>query len=306
MKRPYVPACNLAQRTPKCRRSNWLLSLSLSNPAPPGIVAGLFSQEAGRIADHATILGRQLNMRVRPSMWAHPTANGTYQVSAFMTTGASALSDVVNVAVATGAFRIKRHELNTFYTTLGVGRGLRSGFTEMAIERVGSESSQLTVTLRCVSIVICRVTPSTIIFFPVNPSPQFFQVEGLELGSTVIEATGSGFTTTYPVTVHPFNASLAFFAFPPTVAVGTTLNSYVFLSSPEAVFVQDALQPLDFDLTSDATNIATLSQTRVTVPAGAYRSPDVGVTGIAPGTARLTVSNPAMLAPRVQNLTVTP
>ncbi len=37
-----------------------------------------------------------------------------------MTTGASALSDVVNVGVATGAFRIKRHELmDTFYTILG-------------------------------------------------------------------------------------------------------------------------------------------------------------------------------------------
>ena len=101
---------------PEVPSVNWLLSLSLSNPTPPGIVAGLFNQAVGGSQITQLFWGANSTSSA-PSFVGSPTTNGTYQVSAFMTTGASALSDVVNVGVATGPFRIKRHELNTLHGT---------------------------------------------------------------------------------------------------------------------------------------------------------------------------------------------
>ena len=203
--------------------------------------------------------------------------------------------------------RIKRHELST-YTVLGVGKGLRTSIAEVSIERPTPEPTPLTVALRCVSVVVCSVQPASITFAAFGMGARNFTIEGLEIGSTLLEVTGNGFTITYPVTVYPLDAILFLGPVPQSVAVGSDRTGVFVapIARTNAVFVQDAVLPIEFDLRSDPPGILSISPLRVTVPAGTFRSQDVTLTGVSPGAATLTISNPQMPVSRVQGFTVTP
>ena len=213
------------------------VSLSVVDANPAGIVTGLFNLPA---------LGTQINSilwqpRLETSFSFYvgsPTTNGTYRLSASISGGPSALSPVITVGG--GSFGFKRADFST-YTALGVQKSFRTGGPEIGIERQGNVSAPLTVTLRCVSVVICRVQPSTLSWGANQNSLAHFSVDGLELGSTLIEASDGASIVTYPVTVNRLNAYLAFQQLPATIPSATTRTTYVFTFTQNANFGQSLI-----------------------------------------------------------------
>ena len=240
---------------PEVPSANWSVSLSVANPSQPGIIPGFFNQAIGGTPITFVFWPANAESSV-PFFIGSPTVDGTYQVAAFMTTGATALSDTVAVGGASGPFRIFRSSANG-YTVLGVGKGMRTHDAEAGIERTGSAATPLTVTLRCVSAVICRVQPSIDLVSSVRHAAfNSFSIEGLELrqhGSRSDWRWLHGNVSGHGPSVQCVLADAR--QFPYTVAHRTVLRPpmcYIYVRDVGSSF-STRCNPCDFDLSSNAT-----------------------------------------------------
>ena len=194
-----------------------------------------------------------------------------------------------------------------------VGRALKSYAWELRVRRVVngdvvSGADPVVVNLRCVLATVCTL-PATVTI-PTGGSEAAVQITGVDLGSTQIEASASGFTAG-SIAVETVTPSLEFISgLPSSVRVGQSYGSVrVNASVPGAYYSSGSYvspaQALTVTLTSAVPSVATLASPR-TWAAGSWLSADAPLTGVAPGTTSITASVPGFKPVTSPTITVNP
>jgi trimeric autotransporter adhesin len=266
--------------------SNLVVEWSVVDDNPAGIVPGFFSASTAGTAVTQTAWNTSsstVSWNSTSAWTGTPTTAGTYRVRGTIPGLTSATSGTVTVAPP--ALRFTR-------SSVTVGNELRTNVSEVSIQRhvAGSSFSgtePVTVSLTCASAAICSV-PSTVTI-PAGQSSIGFQIDGVDIGSTVITAFATGYSSAADLAVAVVQPTLQFNSVPTSLKVGQTANVSVFLSVPSSNFVQTAIDPLVLDLVSSAATIASSTPT-FTIGAGAWSSTGGQVTGLAVGTTTLTAS----------------
>jgi hypothetical protein len=240
---------------------------------------------------------------------AQPAQAGTYRVAANIAGIASGQSAVQTVAEANQGLRLSQAENKS---KVIVGKSLRSYASELRVQRVingtvASGADAVTVSLRCVAETVCTV-PTTVTI-PAGSTEAAVQITGVDVGSTQIEATASGFEPA-TINVETVSPQLVFIAaLPGSMTVGQKFTStYFHAYVPGATYSNYntvPAQPITITLTSSVPSAATVSSS-VVWSAGSSTSAYGTITATAPGTTRITASAPGFAPVTSGDITVNP
>ena len=285
------------------------IDVSLTDQSPAGVVSGIYNASTGGVLINQVVIGQ--GSRGTSSMYVErPSQAGTYRVSASIAGLVSASSGVQTVAAANQS--LKLYAVGDEAKVV-VGRALKSYAWELRVRRVVngdvvSGADPVVVNLRCVLATVCTL-PATVTI-PTGGSEAAVQITGVDLGSTQIEASASGFTAG-SIAVETVTPSLEFISgLPSSVRVGQSYGSVrVNASVPGAYYSSGSYvspaQALTVTLTSAVPSVATLASPR-TWAAGSWLSADAPLTGVAPGTTSITASVPGFKPVTSPTITVNP
>lgn len=280
--------------------SNITIDLAVVEQNPAGIIDGFYAAATGGAAITQVTLAA--GNATTPNVYiAAPTVAGTYRVQASVPSlGASTPSAVVNVTAP---------ELRFSDTTLTVGRGLRSYQYEVYVYRAVNGNSfngtaPVTVNLSCSSTTICSV-PATVTI-PAGEYYTYFYISGLDLGTTTITASATGYTSVQDANVTVTTPALRFSGLASSVARGANDSFSIGLTTPgsDNPNNQTPLQPLVVNLTSSAPDVGTVPAT-ATIPTNDNVSPSVSFSGLSGGSTTVTASSAGFTSVS-QSVTVSP
>ena len=270
------------------------INLGLLEQSPAGVVGGLYTASTGGTLTTQVVLSGNTSY----TGWlyvAQPSQAGTYRVSADIAGIAGGQSDVQTVTVAEQGLRF--YQANNRVKVV-VGKGINSSPAELRLQRlingeVAVGADAVTVNLRCVAESVCKV-PSTVTI-PAGGSETTVPIMGMDVGSTQIEASASGFTQS-SITVETVTPNLTFVSgLPSALNVGQVYGSVrVYAEVPGATYSGSNItpaQPIAVTFTSSVPSAATVAPTG-TWRAGSWLSDGVALTGITPGTTTVTASAP--------------
>ena len=284
------------------------VNLALAEQTPTGVVTGIYDASTeGALTNQAVIAAGSGSTDWR--YIAQPSQAGTYRVSAAIAGLANAQSEVQTVTVANQGLRL--------YQAAGAskviaGKGMNSYAWELRVQRlvngaVAGGAEAVTVNLRCVAQTICKV-PATVTI-PAGSAEAEVQITGVDVGSTQIEATASGFDSDV-ITMETVTPQLMFAGAPPaTMTAGQQYTSlYFYADVPGASYGSGyfaTAQPITIVLTSSVLSAATVTSS-ITWPAGGNSSNYGTITAVAPGTTTITASAPGFNPVTSAAITVNP
>ena len=266
------------------------VALSLPEQSPAGVVGGIY--DGAGVLVSQTVLS---SWRTSTLYVAQPSQAGTYRVGASIAGVTSGQSAVQTVTAAEQGLRLSQASNSP---KVVAGKGMTSYAWELRVQRlvngvVTGGADAVTVNLRCVAETICKV-PATVTI-PAGDSQAAVPITGVDVGSTQIEATASGFTQS-GITVETVTPNLTFVSgLPSAVNVGQTYGSVrVYAEVPGATYSGSNIapaQPIAVTFTSSVPSAATVAPTG-TWRAGSWLSNGIALTGVAPGTTTITASAP--------------
>ncbi|UJB64238.1 hypothetical protein YS110_05445 [Acidovorax sp. YS12] len=284
------------------------VSLSLAEQMPAGVVSGIYNAATGGAVVNQIVIGASRNYTDTIYV-AQPAQAGTYRVAADIAGIALGQSVVQTVAEANQGLRLSQAENKS---KVIVGKSLRSYASELSVQRVingtvASGADAVTVSLRCVAETVCTV-PTTVTI-PAGSTEAAVQITGVDVGSTQIEATASGFEPA-TINVETVSPQLVFIAaLPGSMTVGQKFTStYFHAYVPGAIYNNSntvPAQPITITLTSSVPSAATVSSS-VVWSAGSNTSAYGTITATAPGTTRITASAPGFAPVTSGDITVNP
>jgi hypothetical protein len=283
--------------------ANMPIDLSIVEANPAGIIDGFYGALTGGTAITQVVLRQGASYTHTGNGYTHvatPTAAGSYKVNASAAGVASATSALVTVTPP---------ELKFSRTSVTVGKGLKTYYDEIYVQRavngaVFNGSEALIVNLACSSTAICTVPASVVI--PAGQSQVYFQVSGVDLGSTTITASAVGYIATQELPVKTIAPQIVMSG-PGNTTVGGLSNVSVYLSVPGAAYSssQLALSAINVNLTSSAPGVATVPAT-LTIPIGSTSSNSGNLKGVAAGTTTVTASGTGLLSTTSGLITISP
>ncbi len=284
------------------------VNLDLSEQIPVGVVNGIYNAGTGGALVNQVVIGASRN-ETNTVYVAQPAQAGTYRVKADIVGVVESQSAVQTVAEANQGLRLSQAENKS---KVIVGKSLRSYASELRVQRVingtvASGADAVTVSLRCVAETVCTV-PTTVTI-PAGSTEAAVQITGVDVGSTQIEATASGFEPA-TINVETVTPQLVFIAaLPGSMTVGQKFTStYFHAYVPGATYNNYntvPAQPITITLTSSVPSAATVSSS-VVWAAGNSTSAYGTITATAPGTTRITASAPGFAPVTSGDITVNP
>jgi hypothetical protein len=280
---------------PTSPAANLTIDWSIVEDNPVGIVPGFYSASSGGTAVTQSTwtapAAGNLNSN-SGSVWiGTPTAAGTYKVRGAIAGLNATTSGTVTVAPPALRFYSSNYGVNP--SNSYAGKGFKTYQYELQIQRVSGTTSfngtePVTINLACTSTAICRV-PATVTI-AAGQSSAYFQVEGVDIGSTTITAWATGYTSApdLPITVVTPTLNFSNLA-NVTVGQNRSVSVYACVSNTGYSCSHTAISPLTIDLVSSAPGVATVPAT-ATISAGATYSNNFNVTGVSAGQTTITAS----------------
>ncbi len=281
------------------------VQVSLVDQSPAGVVGGIYTAADGGALVSQLAIGKDR----RDTGWGYierPGAAGTYRVLAQVQGLAEGKSEVQTVVAANQALRLTRYG----GSKLIVGKGLYSYSSELYVERlingvVSNGADAVTVNLRCVAAEICE-TPVTVTI-PAGQSRAYISVNGMETGSTQIEASAAGMDAVY-INAETVAATLRLQSVPSSLKTGQKATSiHVSAEVPGAYWATNQYPsvPVTITFTSSVPSVGTITDS-VTWNANSGNSAYATFTAVAPGTTQITASSPGFTPATSAPITVNP
>ncbi|QTD46378.1 hypothetical protein [Ottowia testudinis] len=268
------------------------LNLSVPDQSPAGVVGGIYNRAGALISQ--VVLGTDTSY----TDWlyvAQPAQAGTYRVGVDIPGVVSARSEVQTVTAADQGLRLR--QVNGSPKVV-VGKGMNSFAPELVLQRlvngeVASGADAVQVNLRCVNESICKA-PATVTI-PAGGYQVTVPITGVDVGSTQIEASASGFSQG-AITIETVVPNWVFVSgLPNALQVGQSYRDVrVYAEVPGANYSGSYLspaQPITVTFTSSVPSTATVGATGMW-RAGSWLSDGVVLNAIAPGTTTITASAP--------------
>jgi hypothetical protein len=191
-----------------------------------------------------------------------------------------------------------------------VGKGLESYSNDVYVYRTlnganYSPSTALTVNLSCASSAICT-TPATVTI-PANSYYAYFKVAGQGYGSTVTQATASGYLGNSNLGITVVAPEIRFNSLISTINVGGTdaFQARTFVTAAPNQYNQTPIANTTINLTSASPGAATVTPS-VVISAGGTLSNNATLTGVAAGTTSVTASGTDYVPFQSGTITVNP
>jgi hypothetical protein len=283
--------------------ANMPIDLSIIEASPAGIIDGFYSALTGGTAVTQVVLRQGASYTYTGNGYSYvaaPIAAGSYKVNASAPGVASASSALVTVTPP---------ELKFSRIGVTVGKGFKTYYDEIYVQRavngaVFNGAEPLTVNLACSSTAICTVPASVVI--PAGQSQVYFQVSGVDLGSTTITASAVGYIATRELPVKTIAPQIVMSG-PGNTTVGGLSSVSVYLNVPGAAYSSNqlALSAINVNLTSSAPGVATVPAT-LTIPIGSSSSNSGNLKGVAAGTTTVTASGTGLLSTTSGPITISP
>lgn len=262
--------------------SNMPVNIAVVNANPAGVVDGIYNAgTGGALVSQVTIPAGRYYSNLTTFVGS-PKSLGTYQVQAGLAGGAAKTSAVQTVSGPV---------LNLGYSGGGthaeIGKGMQSN--SVYVQLTGPASAPVEVRLRCTSPVICSVPDSVTI--PAGSTLVYVPVKGFAIGGTTIRANADGYSTP-PESFVKVVAPKVYFQglYDPyygfRTGVGGSLSIYFYVYP-----YGHLIEPVNFNVTSNAPGIATVSPSVVTLSNGSDGG-DIDVNGIAQGVVTINVNSP--------------
>ena len=276
------------------------VNLSIVNDNPVGIVPGFYNASTGGTAiTQVTIPAGSSNSASAYGYVATPTTAGTYSIGgavAGIGSWTSAVQTVTNPQLAFSS------------TSVIVGTGLNTYYAEVYVEQTvaGSAfngSNDVVVNLSCDAATTCSV-PATVTI-PAGSYYAYFTVSGLSPGTTQIQASATGESSSAPLNVTVIAPLLQLQNLPTSMNVGDTANFYAHLHVNGASYAdnQYPLSAMSIDLTSAAPGVASVPPS-ATIPTTSASSNAIVLTAAASGTTTITASAPSLTPVTSPTITV--
>ncbi len=270
-------------------------------PGAGGVVQIYSAASGGSVITQSVIAAGTSNI---PTVYAgEPTATGSYIITANIPGIASANSALQTVSPAD-------LRLNFGTSALTVGKGLNSYDYDVYVYRTlnganYSPATALTVSLSCASIAICT-TPATVTI-PANSYYVYFKIAGQGFGSSVAQATASGYLGNSNLGITVVAPEIRFNSLTSLFNVGVTniFQARTYVTGASNPYNQTTLANTTINLTSASPGAATVTPS-VVIPAGGTISGNAILTGVAVGTTSVTASGTDYVPIQSGTITVNP
>jgi hypothetical protein len=274
-----------------------VLNLSIAAPNPFGIVSGFHDAITdGNAIAQATIPAGYNDSRACTSTCTYvyvdqPTATGTYQVQAGLPGVGTWTTSQLTVLTPTLQFYDLGHSNSS--GPVVVGKGMTSFLVETEIVAYANGSPinvgfPVTVNLSCVAATVCTV-PATVTI-PGGQSTANFAIQGVDLGSTQVVASATGFTATQNLNVSVVTPSLLFFGLPSALASGQSVNFGIQLTVPGGYGTPTSTNAVTINLVSASSSVATVPTTATIAAGGSLAFPEL-FQAVSAGTTTITASS---------------
>jgi len=270
-------------------------------PGAGGVVQIYNAASAGSVITSTTI---NAGSSATPTVYAgQPTATGSYSITSEIAGTAAATSFIQTVAPAD-------LRLNFSRSSLVVGKGLESYGSDVYVYRTlngqtYSPATALTVNLSCASTAICT-TPATVTI-PAGSYYAYFKLAGQGYGSTVTQATASGYLGNSNLGITVVAPELRFNGLVTSLSAGATntFQARTYVTGAPNPYSQTTLTNTTINLTSASPGTATVTPS-VVISAGGTLSGNATLTAVAPGTTSVTASGTDYVPYQSDTITVNP
>lgn len=223
------------------------VSLSLSEQNPAGIVGGIYdAATGGNAVTQIVIPAGSSDSSTRMRHIERPTAAGSYTVTATLPGTTRAVSAVQTVTAP--ALRV----VSAWGNPAVVGKGMKNYFNIMSVEQTvngvpfnGAEN--VTVNLACASAAVCT---GEVVTIPAGRSGAYVQVTGVEVGSSELIATATGYGDATGFRINVVNPTISFSNLDGSRSqTGTRDDFFLYINTPGGAGPQPAATDILVDLT---------------------------------------------------------